>query len=323
MHRSIVPVLAAAVVVACNSAAADPVLSLPIACTVGTDCFIQNYVDHDSTAGTRDYHCGPRSYDTHNGTDFRLPDTATQQRGVAVLAVADGVVERTRDSMPDVSTQVTGREAVRGQECGNGLVVRHAEGWTSQYCHLAKASLVVRPGQLVKAGETLGRVGLSGDTAFPHVHVSIRKDGKIVDPFAYPAGAACGEGPSLWQPALQPQLHYRPTEVLNVGFSSRPVTMQSIEQGQSNELSDNGPIIAYARTIGLRAGDVQALKVVDADGKVLVERTFPPSDSNKAQAFIALGKRRVALTGRLSATYTITRPDGSKVLQRSFDAELR
>ncbi|MCG6206286.1 M23 family metallopeptidase [Rhodopseudomonas sp. HC1] len=321
MQRLNVVVVAAVLLASTAPASADPALSLPIACTVGRDCYIQNYVDHDSTAGSQDYHCGPRTYDTHNGTDFRLPDTATQRRGVAVLAVADGVVERTPDSMADISTQTTGRAAVRGKECGNGLVIRHADGWTSQYCHLAHTSLVVKPGQQVKSGDKLGQVGLSGDTEFPHVHVSIRKDGKIVDPFAYPDSASCGPGQSLWQPALQPQLQYRPTEVLNVGFSSQTVTMESIEQGQSNELSKDGPIIAYARTIGLRAGDVQSLKVTLPDGKTLVERTFPPSEGNKAQAFIALGKRNAAVTGRLSATYTITR-DGADVLQRSFDADL-
>lgn len=322
MHRSKLALAALVMLWASPGSAADPVLSLPIACTVGTDCFIQNYVDHDDTAGARDYHCGPRSYDKHNGTDFRVPDTATQRRGVAVLAVADGVVERTRDSMPDVSIRTTGREAVRGQECGNGVVIRHADGWTSQYCHLAKASIVVKPGQAVVSGETLGKVGLSGNTEFPHVHVTLRKDGKIVDPFSYPDSASCGDGPSLWQPALRPSLQYRPTEVLNVGFSSQTVTMESIEQGQPHELSRDGPVIAYARVIGLRAGDVQALKIVGPDGRVLVERSLPPSDGNKAQAFISIGKRNVAFTGRLTATYTVSR-DGAEVASRSFDAEMR
>lgn len=303
--------------------AGDPALSLPIACTVGTDCVIQNYVDHDGTAGARDYQCGPRTYDTHNGTDFRVPDLAAQRRGVAVLAVVDGVVERTRDSMSDVSTQVIGRAAVRGKECGNGLVIRHPDGWTSQYCHLARSSIVVKPGQSVVAGQKLGDVGLSGDTEFPHVHVTIRKDDKIVDPFSYPDGAACGQGRSLWQPALQAQLQYRATQILNVGFSSEAVTMDSIEQGQPSTLSKNGPVIAYARALGLRAGDVQSMRIVSSDGRVLAERTFPPSDSNKAQVFVAIGKRRVELTGRLTATYTVVRSDGTEVLHQTFDAEVR
>ncbi len=76
-------------------------LGLPIACEVGQTCFIQNYVDHDPSAGARDYMCGHETSDGHDGTDFRLPSVAQEQAAVVVLAAADGQVLRTRDGMPD------------------------------------------------------------------------------------------------------------------------------------------------------------------------------------------------------------------------------
>lgn len=51
-------------------------LSLPIACTPGTDCWVVNYVDLDPGPGRRDYRCGEMSYDGHKGTDIGLANDA-------------------------------------------------------------------------------------------------------------------------------------------------------------------------------------------------------------------------------------------------------
>ena len=72
-------------------------LKLPIECEIGRSCFIQNYVDHDASPNARDYQCGTLTYDSHDGTDFRLPTLVAQRAGVNVLAVADGKVLRMRD----------------------------------------------------------------------------------------------------------------------------------------------------------------------------------------------------------------------------------
>ena len=52
---------------------------------------------------------------------------------------------------------------------------------------MANGSLQVKPGDLVRAGQPLGHVGLSGLTEYPHLHFTIRHQGKIADPFAYGA----------------------------------------------------------------------------------------------------------------------------------------
>lgn len=43
-------------------------LELPVGCTPGETCFIQNCVDHDPAAAVADPACGPLSYDGHDGT---------------------------------------------------------------------------------------------------------------------------------------------------------------------------------------------------------------------------------------------------------------
>src|SRR5690606_24678759 len=118
--------------------------------------------------------------------------------------------------------------------CGNGMVIGHGNGWETQYCHLAKGSLAVKPGDAVKAGERIGRVGLSGMTEFPHLHFTIRKDGRTVDPFmpGPPTKSCDSRGySSLWEDDARKSLAYQAGHVLNKGFAPGPVTMEAIESG--------------------------------------------------------------------------------------------
>ena len=157
-------------------------LGMPIACEVGRTCYIQHYVDIDPSPSAKDYKCGTLTYDKHNGTDFRVPSLESQQAGVEVLASASGRVLRTRDGAQDGAFRRSEREAVRDVECGNGVVIEHAEGWETQYCHMANGSLPVKPGDLVERGRPLGRVGLSGLTEFPHLHFTVRHRSRLPIP---------------------------------------------------------------------------------------------------------------------------------------------
>ncbi|MCA6241401.1 MAG: M23 family peptidase, partial [Phenylobacterium sp.] len=79
------------------AAPGTPRLALPLACTPGKDCFLQNHVDRDPGPGVRDFRCGAQTYEGHTGTDIRLTDHAARLRGVDVLAAAPGRVVRLRD----------------------------------------------------------------------------------------------------------------------------------------------------------------------------------------------------------------------------------
>ena len=50
--------------------AQDLHLGLPIDCTLGDTCYIQNYVDTDPSEEALDFQCGSLTYDGHKGTDF-------------------------------------------------------------------------------------------------------------------------------------------------------------------------------------------------------------------------------------------------------------
>ena len=109
-------------------------------------------------------------------------------------------------------------EAVKDVECGNGVLVGHADGWQTQYCHMKKGSIRVAEGDAVVTGTPLGEVGLSGMTEFPHVHFTVREGDEEVDPFALdPAttAASCAfagdAATSIWSAAAKEALAYRPT----------------------------------------------------------------------------------------------------------------
>src|ERR1700712_3418613 len=116
--------LTAAIAPLLLAASADmPAWQLPLACKIGQSCMIQQYVDDDPSPGAQDFHCGGRTYDKHDGIDFRLHSLAQQRAGVKVFASADGTVLNTRDGMVDISVAVTGAASVAGRECGNGVVI--------------------------------------------------------------------------------------------------------------------------------------------------------------------------------------------------------
>lgn len=102
---------------------------------------------------------GMRSYRWHYGTDLDL------EIGDPVYAAFDGIV---RISKYD------------GSGYGNYLLVRHYNGLETLYGHLSATN--VKVGQLVKAGEIIGKGGNTGRSSGPHLHYEVRYEGNAIDP---------------------------------------------------------------------------------------------------------------------------------------------
>lgn len=310
-------------------AAEDAVqFKIPVACDIGRTCYIQNYVDIDPAPLAKDYRCGSLSYDAHDGTDFRLPSMKAQRAGVNVVAAAAGRVARVRDGVPEGVFLKSGRDAVKDMECGNGVVVEHADRWETQYCHMAKGSIRVKLGDDVNVGQPLGQIGLSGLTEYPHLHFTVRHAGAIVDPFAYGAPEnSCSGGKSLWDPSLGNELAYREREVLNAGFSTGAVTMEAIESGEAEkELSsrDTPALVVFVRAIGLKTGDTQKLSLQGPSGQIIAENHAAALATNKAQVMLFAGRKRPPNgwdAGIYHAKYTVER-DGHVVLEKDIDHTL-
>lgn len=94
-------------------------------------------------------------------------DIATHH-GNPVVASADGLV---------LSTQ-TDRIG------GKTIKISHPNsGYVTIYCHLSQ--YMVKPGQRVKRGDTIGLVGKTGRARGPHVHYEVRLNGKRLNPWYY------------------------------------------------------------------------------------------------------------------------------------------
>jgi hypothetical protein len=310
----------------CSAVWADKslTLSLPIDCDVGRNCFVQNYVDHDPSSSYRDFSCGTLTYDGHDGTDFRLPSMTVMRTGVAVLAVADGEVIGVRDGEKDISIRAISKAAVAGRECGNGVLLRHPNGWETQYCHLANGSISLSKGQQVKRGEVLGKVGLSGATEFPHLHLSVRHNRNMIDPF-YPKtqSGQCGSEQSLWDDVAAKVVAYRTRILLNLGFGDRILSMDEVEDGSLENFAftvDSPALVAHVRMIGLESGDIPKLVLRDPNGAILAQSDLKPLDRPKAQFLTQVGRKRPVIgwcQGRYEAEYSVIR-EGKSVFKKRF-----
>jgi len=279
-----------------NPSIGAPHFHLPVDCVIGKTCMIQFHVDLAPGPEIQDYACGRLTYDDHKGTDFRLPDYVAMRAGVDVLAAADGVVRAIRDGEPDISVDVRGRDALAGKWAGNSVVIVHGGGWESQYSHLMKGSVAVKPGDVVTEGQRLGRIGQSGNSDFPHLDFSVRLDGKVIDPFLGPApNQSCkGERAPLWDAETSAMLPYRPSGVLLVGFSAAPPDKAKVRDGAERALSF-GPeapaLVFYTDVFGLQAGDVELFSVTGPGGAAVVtHRAVQAADAH--QRFNFAGRKR-------------------------------
>ncbi len=268
-------VLAAAVVAASSAFGAGeaPRLSLPIDCRPNKTCWVVHYVDRDPGKGKRDYRCGGLTYDGHKGIDIAIRDLAEMAGGVPVLAAADGTVVGRRDGMADVNVRdIGGAKALGGKDCGNGVMVDHGGGWSTQYCHMRRGSIAVGSGDQVKRGQRLGLVGLSGRTEFPHVHITVRRDKTVIDPFVGVAGGqACAVGAApLWREAALESLQYRGATLFNAGFATARPDRKAAQRGELRDTRlprDAPALILWVEAFWPRAGDVISFRITDAAGR--------------------------------------------------------
>lgn len=86
----------------------------------------------------------------HTGLDFAGPT------GTSVLAAVNGVVKDT------------------GWQTGYGkaIDIEHGYGFSTKYGHLS--AILVKPGQRVKKGDVIGRLGSTGRSTGPHLHYEVR-----------------------------------------------------------------------------------------------------------------------------------------------------
>ena len=63
---------------------------------------------------------------------------------------------------------------------GNYVIINHGNGYQTLYGHMSK--ILARKGQSVSQGTRIGLVGSTGYSTGPHLHLTVYKNGKLVDP---------------------------------------------------------------------------------------------------------------------------------------------
>ena len=110
----------------------------------------------------RIYNGTPGSY--HSGTDI-----ATGGSGTPFAAPADGVVILAAASPFTLE--------------GNLLMIDHGMGLNSAFLHCSQ--ILVSPGEAVKQGQIIGRIGMTGRATGPHLHWSIKWRDSRLDPMLF------------------------------------------------------------------------------------------------------------------------------------------
>ncbi len=94
-----------------------------------------------------------------------------------VVQSVDGVDERRRvqpvaEAIRTIATGLTFRPERLPSILGNHVVIRSGAIYAG-FVHLARGSVAVRAGQSVRAGDVVGRVGHTGNSTTPHLHVQL------------------------------------------------------------------------------------------------------------------------------------------------------
>ncbi len=254
-------------------------LTIPVDGSYGADYIIVNYPDWHTINGTvlvqdgvlNDHHCGTKTYDGHQGTDFVIRGFTQMDTGVAVLACADGEIITVIDSLFD---RETGGIIALG--LGNYVGIYHSTTDTySYYAHLKKNSVPVQVGDLVTAGQIIGEIGSSGNSTDPHLHYELWNPGVITDPTIDPWGIPCDSGTNLW---LNPPVYdtsYNVWECGLVNYDSVenfvPQTWDPLRKrlGQKDNFTVNDPFFTFwALQYGLKIGDQTVIEWYEPNGNL-------------------------------------------------------
>ncbi len=94
-----------------------------------------------------------------------------------VYAAAGGKVAFVQFDMPDMAPGIAPDPRIFRDDprrlLGNAVAISHANGEFTYYAHLQQASLAVNQGEMIRRGALLGRVGNSGQSPGPHLHLHL------------------------------------------------------------------------------------------------------------------------------------------------------
>ncbi|MEM9681272.1 MAG: M23 family metallopeptidase [Bacteroidota bacterium] len=107
---------------------------------------------------------------------------------MGVFAPGDGVIISLRNDVPDnryengslVYSETFESSSADDTSTGNYLLIDHQNGEYSLLCHFLERSIVPSIGDRVQQGDFIGKIGMSGDTYYPHLHYQLQNSPDIL-----------------------------------------------------------------------------------------------------------------------------------------------
>lgn len=300
-----------------------PQLDWPVNCKLFQDCFISAYPDFK--LGTDpvfpvDYKCGNRTKPGVEGVEVIFTDRKTARENKSVLAAAKGRVVYAEDGIDE------GRQYSKASKraCGNHVIVRHNESYSTKYCHMRENSISVKPGDTVEAGDILGQVGSSGATSAPKFYFEVTQENTPVDPFSgrilsKPTECFSLNDKPLWRTAFP----YPPVGIMAASFAQGYPTANEIEYDASVTQAlprSLRTLSAWVKIFGIVKGDKETLTIVKPNGQVWhTNDRVHFADAPFWTSFASAGFKTDVWpeTGEWKAYYTLER-DGETIVEYDF-----
>lgn len=276
----------------------EAIFEWPIAGRWGIDTSSCTYADRNTTTVFSNWMCNNWTYDGHRGTDIshRYRDNTISGPGfitappTAIFAADDGIVLEADDTCPDNEGECVGFPRPC---CGNHVVLAHANGLVTFYCHLMEGSVLVSVGDYVTAGEQLGSMGNAGCSSGPHLHFE-PQDPSIPDGSHYgakidPWVGKCNFGPShtfIEQPTIRPRIRH------NTAIVDDYTALNHKYYFQPSELT----VRVHVEVTNFMAGDVMDM-LWKQDGQVYATQSFSDSTQDRCIYGINYGAGRPTAPG--------------------------
>lgn len=287
-----------------------PELVFPLECASSSDCVAVYYPDRKEGPGAQDYMCGNNAVDGLPYAQISIRSLYEMDKGIPVRAAADGTVNVVRDGIHDEGPNWRTPKGEPPPYCGNAIEIDHGNGWTGRYCHLREASLFVKAGDTITAGDTIAFAGWSGKAELPGLGFWLRNSATVVDPFdSKEVALPCdGDGQPLWKDAPPHIDRYNDVVVVDAGFTASPQPLvPDVIRGYHRQESlplTSPSLVFWVMVANATAGEVRTLKLVGPDNELVAEQEQAERDDSPV-VLLHTGSARPK-TGWKAGEYTAT-----------------
>lgn len=179
-----------------------------------------------------------------------------------------------------IVAQAAGRVISAQNEGNSGNVVRidYGGGVVVSYAHMD--GFDVKPGAVVKPGAQLGRVGSTGNSTGPHVHMTVRVNGERVDPqkFNGEIGGSISASGTGANPEARAQRHDLGTLLANIDAMNLPFEEEkALKQEVERRVSTDEALRRRAQDDASEAATA-ALDAAEAAGRPITKESDIPAE---------------------------------------------